>query len=184
MDKWLVLENMICMNGQEKHGSIVDLGEERREGMRKNERGETLVPLDESDFLDHSERQDQKIRELEAALAEKEKVAKTVEKMWLKRVTEYEAVINVLKYKGLEICEIMKGQTRQIAALEVTVKEKDERLKLHLKGYKAATEEYRLALEGLQEQIAALTTKNKRLIEALKLYYLPEEIEALRGGEE
>ena len=53
-----------------------------------------------------------------AALAEKDKVAKTVEKMWLKRVTEYEAVIKSLKCKGLEICEIMKGQTRQIANLK------------------------------------------------------------------
>ena len=33
---------------------------------------ETLVPLDESDILAHCERQDQKIRELETALAEKE----------------------------------------------------------------------------------------------------------------
>ena len=33
---------------------------------------ETLVPLDESDLIAHCERQDQKIRELEAALAEKE----------------------------------------------------------------------------------------------------------------
>ena len=33
---------------------------------------ETLVPLDESDLIAHCGRQDQKIRELEAALAEKE----------------------------------------------------------------------------------------------------------------
>jgi len=58
---------------------------------------ETLVPLDESDLIAHCGRQDQKIRELEAALAEKDKVSKTVEKMWLKRVTEYEAVIKSLK---------------------------------------------------------------------------------------
>ena len=33
---------------------------------------ETLVPLDESDFISHSERQKQKIHKLEAALAEKD----------------------------------------------------------------------------------------------------------------
>ena len=106
---------------------------------------ETLVPLDESDLIAHCERQDQKIRELEAALAEKDKVAKTVEKMWLKRVTEYEAVMKSLKCKGLEICEIMKGQTRQVANL----KEDFEAM--------ART-------AGLQaEQIAALTKQNKIL---------------------
>ena len=34
---------------------------------------ETLVPLDESDFISHSERQKQKIHKLEAALAEKDR---------------------------------------------------------------------------------------------------------------
>ena len=66
-----------------------------------------------------------------AALAEKDKVAKTVEKMWLKRVTEYEAVIKGLKYKGLEICEIMKGQTRQIATLQERERTLIGRLQAH-----------------------------------------------------
>ena len=35
-------------------------------------KNETLVPLDESDFLAHCERQEQEIRKLKAALAEKD----------------------------------------------------------------------------------------------------------------
>ena len=69
-------------------------------------KGEILVPLDESDFLAHCERQEQEIRKLKATLAEKDLQLKTLDLQWKHTNEHYEEQIAALiakRDKGFEL---------------------------------------------------------------------------------
>ena len=72
---------------------------------------ETLVPLDESDLIAHCGRQDQKIRELEAALAEKE--------------ADWQLKYDLLTHDYEQKWGLSNRLQEQIAVLETAVKQKD-----------------------------------------------------------
>ena len=118
---------------------------------------ETLVPLDESDLIAHCGRQDQKIRELEAALAEKEE--------------DWQLKYDLLTHDYEQKWGLSNRLQEQIAVLEMAVKvfQDDTIMKKahieHLEGQTAAlTDE----LGTVKEILRQLNDRDKRLREALE----------------
>ena len=70
-------------------------------------KGEILVPLDESDFLAHCERQEQEIRKLKAALAEKDEAIDQWQEQYIKDIRINAEQIATLKG---EIADLNQAQ--------------------------------------------------------------------------
>jgi len=131
---------------------------------------ETLVPLDESDLIAHCGRQDQKIRELEAALAEKE--------------ADWQLKYDLLTHDYEQKWGLSNRLQEQIAVLEMAVKEKDKVIRescvIIAEGIKVVEGRLETQITDLTDELGTvkeilrqLNNRDKRLQE-----------EALRGGEE
>ena len=104
---------------------------------------ETLVPLDESDFISHSERQKQKIHKLEAALAEKDDALSDLD-------FHHKMDITALKVTLRESCQLLAEGIKEIEYLESKIA--------------ALTSK----LGTVKEVLRQLNNRDKRLREALE----------------